>query len=589
MFRVALAQVNLCVGDLEGNKRKIIEYIHRARDGQSDLVAFPELSITGYPPEDLLLQPSFVRDSQEALAAIVRETKGIIAVVGFPYAEAHDGSTLYNAAVIARDGSLVSVYRKMLLPNYGVFDEKRYFTAGHSPTTYEIGRLRFAVNICEDIWRPEVSSEQATRGGAHVIVNISSSPYRVGKGVERQSMLSDRARENNAAVCLVNLVGGQDELVFDGESLVFSSGGNLLARAPQFEEALLVADIDVDEIARTRQAGRGGATRDSTRETTGQEAEALTAATVKLGDWKEPVPREPIKSTITRRLNHVEEIHRALVLGTRDYVRKNGFEKVAIGLSGGIDSALVAVIAADALGRENVIGVMMPSGFTSAQSVNDAEDLARRLGIKTVTIPIEEIFCAYLSTLKTAFEGRSQDITEENVQARIRGNVLMALSNKFGWLVLTTGNKSEIAVGYSTLYGDTAGGFAVVKDVPKTLIYELARFRNSLPAGPVIPESILTKAPSAELRTDQKDTDSLPAYSVLDPIIEAYVEQDKSRDEIVNQGFDENVVDRVISMVEKSEYKRRQAPPGVKITPKAFGRDRRMPITNFYNMTRKKR
>ena len=582
MFRVALAQVNLCVGDLEGNKRKIVEYIHRARDKQCDLVAFPELSVTGYPPEDLLLKPSFVKDSQKALAAIVRETSGIVAVVGFPYAEGspHAAGPLYNAAAIADNGSLVSVYKKMLLPNYGVFDEKRYFVAGQMPIVYEMDTFRFAVNVCEDIWKSEVTREQATRGGALVVVNTSSSPYLVGKGVERQTMLSERARENNAAVCLVNLVGGQDELVFDGESLIFSSDGNLIARAPQFEEALLIADIDVEEIARARRSkgdsganARGGG----------------TDMIVKLGDRKEPVLREPVKPTVTRRLSHVEEIHRALVLGTRDYVKKNGFDKVAIGLSGGIDSAVVAVIAVDALGAENVIGVVMPSRFTSQQSMEDAGDLAQRLGIKTVTISIEEIFGAYLRTLESVFEGRSPDITEENVQARIRGNVLMALSNKFGWLVLTTGNKSEIAVGYSTLYGDTAGGFALVKDVPKTLIYELARFRNSLAGGPVIPDSILTKPPSAELRPDQRDLDSLPPYEILDPIIEAYVEQDKSRDEIIAQGFDEDTVDRVISMVEKSEYKRRQAPPGVKITPKAFGKDRRMPITNLYKAARNRR
>lgn len=585
MFRVALAQVNLCVGDLEGNKRKIIEYIHRAREKQTDLVAFPELSITGYPPEDLLLKPSFVKDCNEALAAIVRETSGLIAVVGFPYSEGspHHGVALYNAAAIAKDRCLVSVYKKILLPNYGVFDEKRYFATGEVPTVFEIDGFRFAINICEDIWRPEVSREQTTRGGALVLINISSSPYSAGKGKERQDMVSERARDNDAVICLVNLVGGQDELVFDGESFVYSYDGNLLARAAQFEEALLITDIDIEEIVRRRRSRNGSGAKTGVRD---------IATVVKLGDWKEtasrkPLLREPLKPTVARRLSYVEEIHRALVLGTHDYVRKNGFKKVAIGLSGGIDSALVAAIAVDALGPENVIGVMMPSRFTSQKSAEDAEELARRLGIKTMTISIEETFGMYLDALKPAFEGKSPDTTEENVQARIRGTLLMALSNKFGWLVLTTGNKSEIAVGYSTLYGDTAGGFAVVKDVPKTLIYELARFRNSLPGGPVIPEAILTKAPSAELRPNQKDTDSLPPYEILDPIIEAYVEQDKSRDEIVAEGFDESTVERVVSMVEKSEYKRRQAPPGVKITPKAFGRDRRMPITNLYRITKK--
>jgi len=574
------------VGDLDGNKRKIIEYIHRARENRADLIAFPELSISGYPPEDLLLKRSFVKECNDVLETVVRETSGLIAVIGFPYAEGspRDEVLLYNGAAIAKNGSLVSVYKKILLPNYGVFDEKRYFTAGNTPSVLEIGGFRFAVNVCEDIWKPGVTRDQVLSGGALVILNISSSPYCAGKGLERQHMVSARARENDAAVCLLNLVGGQDELVFDGESLVVSPDGNLLARAPQFEEALLTVDIDLDEIARMRasrsgsSAGRGSCDR---------------GRVVGLGDWKDAGLRdrgefrEPLIPVISHRLSYVGEIHGALVLGTRDYVRKNGFQKVAIGLSGGIDSAIVAVIAVDALGPENVIGVMMPSRFTSEQSARDAESLSRKLGIKTMTVPIEEIFSEYLDTLSAVFEGREPDITEENVQARIRGNLLMALSNKFGWLVLTTGNKSEIAVGYSTLYGDTAGGFAVVKDVPKTLIYELAKFKNEQAGGPLIPESIIAKAPSAELKPNQKDTDSLPPYEILDPIIEAYVEEDKSREEMVNEGYDEKTVDRVVWMVEKSEYKRRQAPPGIKITPKAFGKDRRMPITNLYRMKKK--
>ncbi|KPJ61262.1 MAG: NAD synthetase [Latescibacteria bacterium DG_63] len=569
VLRVALAQVNLSVGDLEGNRQKIIEYINHSRGAQADLVAFPELSITGYPPEDLLLKSAFIRGTREALSAIVDETEGIVAIVGLPHFE----GSLYNAAAICRDGKLISVYKKILLPNYGVFDEKRYFTPGDEPFVCDMGALRFAVNICEDIWQPDVSRLQGIQGGAHVIVNISSSPYFARKGTLRQDMLSARARDNSAAVCYVNLVGGQDELVFDGESLVFSSDGTLLARAPQFDETLLLADIDIERIIAQR---KRGAKPPLKRTAMGG------VPLVDVGEWTEVPSRGTLKPSKAARLGSAEEVYRALVLGTHDYVRKNGFEKVVVGLSGGIDSSLVTVIAVDALGAENVKGVFMPSRFTSHQSQEDAVQLARGLGIEILTIPIEGILGIYLKALESAFQGKKPDVTEENIQARIRGNILMALSNKFGWLVLATGNKSEIAVGYSTLYGDTAGGFAVIRDVPKMLVYELARFRNSSPGGAVIPRSVLTKAPSAELKPDQRDSDSLPEYETLDPILEAYIEEDKSREEIIDEGFKPHVVDRVISMVHGSEYKRRQAPPGVKITPKAFGKDRRMPITNLY-------
>jgi NAD+ synthase (glutamine-hydrolysing) len=561
------------VGDLEGNKRKIIEYIDEARKVHADLVAFPELSITGYPPEDLLLKSTFIQETEEALEAIVGETTDIIAIIGSPHL---DGS-LYNAAAICRDGKLLSVYRKILLPNYGVFDEKRYFTPGDDPFVCEMGTLRFAVNICEDIWQPDVTRRQALEGGARVIVNVSSSPYFVRKGTLREDMLSARARDNGVAVCYVNLVGGQDELVFDGESLVFSSDGTLLARATQFDETMLLADIEVDTVIGQRERNR-------VPPAGGSPESALSV--VDVGEWREVPSREPLKSKKANRFGSNEEIYRALVLGTHDYVRKNGFEKVVVGLSGGIDSSIVAAIAVDALGAENVKGVLMPSRYTSDDSQRDALQLAKGLGVETLMVPIEEIFGTYLNTLESAFQGRDADVTEENVQARIRGNILMALSNKFGWLVLATGNKSEMAVGYSTLYGDTAGGFAVINDVPKTLVYELAKFRNSSPRGAVIPEAVLTKAPSAELRPHQRDADSLPAYETLDPILEAYIEKDKSREEVIEEGFEAGIVDRVISMVHRSEYKRRQAPPGVRITPKAFGKDRRMPITNLYRQDR---
>jgi NAD+ synthase (glutamine-hydrolysing) len=601
-FRVALAQINLCVGDIEDNTRKILQYVAKAREKQADLVAFPELSVTGYPPEDLLLKSSFVNESLEALADVVRATDGIIAVVGFPHRArsraGRPGTSLYNAAGVARDGRLLAVYKKILLPNYGVFDEKRYFNPGDEPLVFELDEFRFGVNICEDIWSPEVAKRQAELGSL-VLFNISSSPYHVGKGASREEMLSARSRETKALTCYVNLVGGQDELVFDGESVVLSEDGKLIARAPQFEEALLVVDLDVAEAARKRNEYLTRTKLKKARPRVDDSGLVVKvrgrlhsrAGKVKPLAGRRPTGRaraaaawKPLRPVIARRPNLVEEVYEALVLGTRDYVKKNGFKKVVVGLSGGVDSSLVAAIAVDALGPANVRGALLPSRYTTKQSVRDAEKLARNLGVKTLTISIEEIFMAYIDTLKTPFRAKKADVTEENIQARIRGNILMALSNKFGWLVLTTGNKSETAVGYSTLYGDTAGGFAVIKDVPKTLVYELAGFRNSVGRRVAIPKSVLTKAPTAELRPGQKDEDSLPPYSMLDPILEAYVERDKSRDEIKDEGFREDVVDRVIRMVDTSEYKRRQAPPGVKITPKAFGKDRRMPITNLYRV-----
>ncbi len=621
-FRIALAQVNLRVGDIDGNTRKIVEYVNEARDRQADLVAFPELSVCGYPPEDLLLRSSFVRESQEAVGRVVAKTKGIIAVVGFPYGGGQlpeSCDPIFNAAAVACDGKLVAVCKKILLPNYGVFDEKRYFAAGRNPIVFEpvtaraVKGPRFGVNICEDLWSPGVVARQA-QAGALVIVNISCSPYHMGKGEARDAMLAARSGETGAAICFVNLVGGQDELVFDGESAVVGPNGRPIARAPQFEETLLVVDIDVAQIARRREA-TGKLSAKARVACAGPQMEDRTAVAsgsqpgraqvVRIAAWggcgvERPGRGHAAKRSersrsakgsalalVTTRLKPVEEVYRALVLGTRDYVTKNGFKKVAIGLSGGIDSSMVAAIAVDALGPGNVRGILMPSRYTSKKSNEDALALARNLRVKTMTIPIEEVFGAYLSTLKSAFARKRPDTTEENIQARIRGNILMALSNKFGWLVLTTGNKSEVAVGYSTLYGDTAGGFAVIKDVPKTLVYKLSKFRNSIPPRGAIPSSVLTKPPTAELRPHQTDQDTLPPYAVLDPILEAYVEKDSSCDEIVAQDFAPEVVGRVVSMVDASEYKRRQAPPGVKITPKAFGKDRRMPITNFYRVRKR--
>ncbi len=610
MFRVALAQANLCVGDIEGNARKITQYIVKARKRQADLVAFPELSISGYPPEDLLLKSSFVRESWDAVAEIARETEDIIAVVGFPFrpragssgisgsrsaagrrSARREPAPLFNAAAVLRNGKVLAVCKKILLPNYGVFDEKRYFAPGEVPLTFQFDGFKFGINVCEDIWSPQVSRAQAA-AGALVIVNISSSPYHMGKGASREEMLSARSRETGTAICYVNLVGGQDELVFDGESVAFSQEGKLLARASQFEESLLLVDVDVDEVSAAR-AGRRSRIRGGSVKRGAVES---AVRTVRINGRLRSSPfwrrrgnarlraRRETGPTVAARPGPVEEVYRALVLGTRDYVRKNGFDKVAIGLSGGIDSSLVAAIAVDAVGPKNVRGVLLPSRYTSSQSLKDAGKLASNLGIRILTISIDNMFSSYLETLKAAFRGKKPDVTEENIQARIRGNVLMALSNKFGWLVLTTGNKSEVAVGYSTLYGDTAGGFAVIRDVPKTLVYELAGFRNSLARRSAIPRSVITRAPTAELKPGQTDQDSLPPYDVLDPVLEAYVEKDRSRDEIVAEGFAADLVDRVISLVDSSEYKRRQAPPGIKITPKAFGKDRRMPITNLYRM-----
>ena len=570
-LRIALAQINTTVGDFEGNCRKILAYVEQARRLGADIVAFPELALTGYPPEDLLVRPGFITANLRYLQELAASIHGITAIVGFVDRDKED---IHNAAAVIHNGQVAAVYRKMYLPNYGVFDEYRYFGPGHGPLNLRLNGAIVGINICEDIWQPVGPTEAQAREGAQVIINISSSPYHAGKIRQRERMLATRAADSVVIVAYCNLVGGQDELVFDGASLIFDQEGGLIARGKQFEEDLVVADLDLNAVFRQR-------LHDPRR----RQLELLWYADfppvqeVRL-EPVSPTERPPITPSQAPLLDRLEEIYRALMLGTRDYVHKNGFEKVVIGLSGGIDSSLTAAIAADALGPENVTGVAMPSRYSSRASLEDAQALAENLGIRFMIIPIDDTFQAYLDMLAEPFAGREPDVTEENIQARIRGNILMALSNKFGWLVLTTGNKSEMSVGYATLYGDMAGGFAVIKDVPKTLVYELARHRNA--KSPVIPQRVLEKPPSAELRPDQTDQDTLPPYEVLDPILQAYVEDDRSLEEIVAMGFDRATVRRVIQMIDRNEYKRRQAPPGIKITQRAFGRDRRLPITNHF-------
>jgi NAD+ synthase (glutamine-hydrolysing) len=572
VLRVGLAQINTTVGDLEGNVAKILEYARRARDLGVDLVSYPELAVTGYPPEDLLLRRRFVLDNLDALDAVVKGSAGISMVVGFVDADAD----IYNAAAVIHDGKLAGVYHKQYLPNYGVFDENRYFQAGTECPVYEIAGVGVGVNVCEDIWYPEGPQKAQAHAGAEVIVNINGSPFNAGKRTFRERMLAMRATDSAVIICYTNLVGGQDELVFDGGSMVVDERGEVLVEGPQFQEALIVCDLDVDAVwqKRLHDPRRRKEKLEFVRDDGG--GRVLVS--------KEPVSaaKPSLPSCRYEMLEGEAEVYAALVLGTGDYVGKNGFDKVVIGLSGGIDSALVAAVAVDALGAENVIGVSMPSRYSSEGSWADARALADNLGIRLISIPIEDTFAASLNMLAETFAGTEPGVSEENLQARIRGNILMALSNKFGWLVFTTGNKSEMATGYSTLYGDMAGGFAVIKDVPKTLVYRLAEYRNRRGPNEVIPRSIIEKPPSAELKPEQLDSDTLPPYEVLDPVLEAYVEEDQSLDEIVAQGFDEATVRRVMMMVDRNEYKRRQAPPGVKITPRAFGRDRRLPIANRY-------
>jgi NAD+ synthase (glutamine-hydrolysing) len=567
-FRIALAQINATVGDFEANVGKIRAGLEQARGLGAHLVAFPELAITGYPPEDLLFKSAFIEANLRALADVARATTGLTAVVGF----VDKRDDIFNAAAVVHDGAVAGVYHKQYLPNYGVFDENRYFQAGIDAPVFTLGDRRFAVNICEDVWYPTGPTTRQALAGAELVVTINASPYHAGKGHQRERMIATRAADDVVCLAFVNMVGGQDELVFDGGSLIVNERGEPVARGRQFDEDFVVADLDLDAVfharlhdSRRRKEKRGAA-----------EVPRIALPAVASPALPPLPPRELVL------LAPVAEVYQALVLGTRDYVRKNGFKHVVIGLSGGIDSSLVAAIAVDALGKENVTGVTMPSPYSSSGTRGDAKRLAANLGIDFFTLPITPVFKGFKRTLAAPFKGLKEDVAEENIQARIRGTLLMALSNKFGWLVLTTGNKSEIAVGYSTLYGDMAGGFAVIKDVPKTLVYEVSHHVNERAGRALIPESVFDRAPSAELRPDQKDQDSLPPYPELDAILRAYVEEDRGVSDIVARGFAEETVRRVIRMVDVNEYKRRQGPIGVKITPRAFGRDWRLPIVNRF-------
>lgn len=569
-LRVALAQLNCVVGDLDGNATRIIQGIGKAREAAADLVVFPELAVTGYPPEDLLMKPRFLQQNLDALDRIREATAGITAVVGF----VDVGQDIHNAAAVLHDRERVGTHHKVFLPNYGVFDEERYFRRGDTLAVFEQRNVVFGVGICEDLWYPEgPAHDQCLVGGAQVIVNVNASPFHAGKWAFRDKMLATRANDNAAFVVYLNMVGGQDELVFDGHSLVLDPLGNVLARGKAFEEDFLVVDLEVSTSFRTRLKDPRRRKERVLREEPRLQHVVLSHAR------SEAPPPLPARAAVDPP-ERWEEIYKALVLGVRDYVDKNGFKGVVIGLSGGIDSALTAAIAVDALGAERVHGVSMPSVYSAEESYVDARDLAQNLGMQFFVVPIMEAVQSIEGMLAEAFAGRAPDVTEENLQARVRGNVLMAMSNKFGWMVLTTGNKSEVATGYCTLYGDMVGGYSALKDVPKTWVYELSKYRNQL--SPAIPENTIVRPPTAELRPDQKDSDSLPPYEVLDPILQMYVEEDIPMEEIVAQGFDAEMVRRVIRLVDFNEYKRRQAAPGVKITARAFGKDRRVPITNKF-------
>ncbi len=580
-LRVALAQINVTVGDLQGNKEKILAYMQQAHTAGAHIVCTPELALTGYPPEDLLLKPGFVAAQLCKLDELInasRDFPGLTTVIGFVDRD-HD---IYNAAAIIHGGKLCGTYHKHYLPNYGVFDEYRYFQSGRKAPLFLINGIHVGVNICEDIWYPSGPMPLQAQAGAEVILNINGSPYYASKGIFRQEMLATRAADNGVIVVYLNMVGGQDELVFDGGSMVFNEQGALIARAKEFAEDMLIVDLDTASVFRSR-------LHDPRRRQERLQVDPNVTPVIKISDEhsQETLLEPPIHplgapQRIEPKMEPLEEIYAALVLGTRDYVHKTGFKKAIIGLSGGIDSSLTAAIAVDALGAKNILGISMPSGYSSEGSKTDAQELAENLGIEFLTIPIEETFRTSLKMLKPAFGESDPGLAGENLQARIRGNILMSISNKFGPIVLTTGNKSEMATGYCTLYGDMAGGFAVLKDVLKTLVYELSVCRNTLGERPVIPQSVIDKTPSAELRPEQKDTDSLPPYELLDPILKAYAEDDRSFEEILAMGFERKTVERVMRMVDLSEYKRRQAPPGVKITTRAFGRDRRLPITNKY-------
>src|SRR5262245_4434151 len=578
-IRIALAQINPTVGDFAGNTARIIAGIKRARDEGAEIVAFPELSLTGYPPEDLLLKPQFIDANLAALERVIAASKEIIAIVGF----IDKTSDIHNAAAVICNGELKGVYHKNFLPNYSVFDEYRYFDAGRSAPVFLYGDIPVGVNICEDIWYPGGPAQVQALAGAQIIINISASPYHAGKGRDRERMLATRAEDNAVVLAYVNLVGGQDELVFDGQSLIIDERGQIVARGRLFNEDLIIADINTERVFKERLHDPRARQEKYDLLVNGYEVERILlrekAFNRKAGKKSKRAEGDAQAVPVVK----AGEVYQALVTGTRDYVHKNGFKSVVIGLSGGVDSALVSCVAADALGPENVTCVFMPTRYTSQDSARDAAQLAKNLGVGYQIVPIDGTFEKYLKMLRPIFDATSPGIAEENLQARIRGNILMAFSNKFGSLVLSTGNKSELSVGYCTLYGDMCGGFAVIKDVPKTLVYEICSYLNKQSAAPIIPEYIMLRPPSAELRVDQKDSDSLPPYDILDPILELYVEEDLSAESIIAEGFPQETVRWVIRQVDLNEYKRRQAAPGVRITPRAFGRDRRMPITNKFH------
>ncbi len=584
-LRIALGQFNPTVGDLQGNTDRMLALVRQAVDQQADLVAFPELAVTGYPPEDLLFKKQFLVDAAGQLERLAAASGDIVVIAGAPHLvdgePFHLGAVpypdevkgrIFNGAAVACGGEIAAVYHKIFLPNYGVFDEERYFERGGECPVFTIGGVQVGVNVCEDIWYDAGPTTVQRLAGAEAVVNITSSPYHRGRGAQRSAMLSKRAAQHGMFVAYVNVVGGQDELVFDGQSLVFGPGGALIARGPQFRDALVVVDIDADEV--------GPPEIDTAL--TGAAIEGVGSPARYFLSGARPAGRQPLPPAVAEELDPLSEVYQALVAGVRDYVGKSGFRGAVIGLSGGIDSALTTAIAADALGPDRVTTFFMPSQYTSDQSYEDSAALTANLGVRMAALPIRPVFDAYLAALAPEFGDAEPDTTEENIQARIRGNLLMAASNKFGWIVLTTGNKSEMATGYATLYGDMAGGFAVIKDVPKTLVRELSVHRNRMAGREVIPESIIVRPPTAELRPDQKDEDSLPPYDTLDAIIEAYVEQDRSVEEMLAAGMPRDAVELTIRLVDRSEYKRRQAPPGVKITRRNFGRDRRLPIVNRY-------
>ena len=567
-MRLALAQMNTVVGDLDGNRERIVARLEEARDAGADLVLFPELATTGYPPEDLLLRPGFLRAAAKTLDAVAAETKDIAALVGAP----HLDRDLFNACAVCADGEVKAMYRKQFLPNYGVFDEDRYFQPGRELVLLRCGETLLGPTVCEDIWQPGPPATDLALAGAHIVANISASPFHLGKGAEREEMLATRARDNSCWIAFVNAVGAQDELIFDGHSLVLDEEGRIVARAPSFEEALLIVDVDsTTAVGRRLRDARRRALARARREMPNPPVIDIPDRESR-GELPKPVVAPP--------LDELEQMRLALELGLRDYVQKNDFREVVLGVSGGIDSALTAALAAEALGPEHVVCVSMPSRYSSEGTQADAQRLAETLGARYIEIPIEPIVDAVGAALAEAFAGTESGIAEENVQSRVRGLLVMALSNKFGWLPLATGNKSELSVGYATLYGDMAGGFALLKDVYKTDVFRLARYLNERAGRELIPRSVIERAPSAELRADQLDEDSLPPYPELDRVLEAYVELDESREELTTNGFDADVVDRAVGMIDRAEYKRRQAPPGVKLRPKAFCRDRRVPITN---------